>query len=1003
MKTVTFMLQTRMLLSLFIVVFWGRGAYPQAADSVDVTFYYLPKGNPAIVYLPGEFNDWGRPYVNNKIVRQDVAMQKDPETGVWWKTVRLRVGGHPGGGVPGAYQYKFNENGDRWLSDPRNPRQNPNDFNNSYLFITNPTIHYLLPNSLSEVVHTRRPEITAYVFPAVGSEVDAGSITVIIDDTTVYRNLGGGYDPATHFFSFRLPDPLSNGEHRLKLTARSTSGTVAADSTSFVVQAGVVQILTRSNPYHIRPTKTINGVVLDSTITRVTVLHNGTPVTIPVVAGRFSHTANLVEGENRFGAYGIDGNGQRHDADEIVIVYVVDHAPKPVIRVRYEDGRITFSATGNDPDGDAVTFAWTSEDERNPEPLGIQESRAEFSIDVPEKRGRYYLRLIARDPQANEGMARTYFEVHADGSVTTASRESNPSWVRDAVIYQIFLPAFGRDGTFRSARERLSRVKDLGANVIWLTPIYENGELINQTNAGYNITNFYKVHPQLGTIGDFRDFVAEAHRLGMRVILDITPNHVSENHPWVQDIKKFRDFSNYRPLIEARILGNDRGLGQYVTTVDGYPWYAHYSNWTLANLNYRNIETFDAMMRVFKHWILNEGIDGYRMDVYWGPQNRYGKDALWRPFRDEIKRVQPDILILGETDATGPGSEHNFADTGGASDAAYDWNFYNQVKEVLRGGSIYSLDNRVRNYSPNQYYNHFTGPNSHYFRFLENHDEDRLALLFGRERSFAAATLLFTVPGIPLIYAGQEVGEVSKRGRIQWNTSRAPIYYAHYKRLTSIRLSFAAFRTPKIKRISANHNRVYAFLRPHRDQNAIVAINFSSVPVEPVLSIAAEDLEFSSGGMDSSKTYYFNDVLNDTFYVVTRADLGNYAVPLPAWGAVVFILADSIMSRVTAVETAREAGAVPGRFALYPNYPNPFNPETRIVFEIPERGPVRLSIIDALGRVVTRLIDGELDRGRHEVFWRGITAAGQPAPSGVYFVHLRVPGRRAVQKILLVR
>jgi len=111
-------------------------------DSVDVTFFYYPDDNPNTVYLPGEFNGW--------TLNSSSLMTEDPVTGIWSKTVRLRVGGpNPlpaPQSIPGAYQYKFNADGN-WLQDPLNPRQNPNDNNNSYLFIRNPTIHYLLPNS----------------------------------------------------------------------------------------------------------------------------------------------------------------------------------------------------------------------------------------------------------------------------------------------------------------------------------------------------------------------------------------------------------------------------------------------------------------------------------------------------------------------------------------------------------------------------------------------------------------------------------------------------------------------------------------------------------------------------------------------------------------------------------------------------------------------------------------------------------------------------------------
>lgn len=92
--------------------------------------------------------------------------------------------------------------------------------------------------------------------------------------------------------------------------------------------------------------------------------------------------------------------------------------------------------------------------------------------------------------------------------------------------------------------------------------------------------------------------------------------------------------------------------------------------------------------------------------MYWGPQNRYGEQTWWRPFREEIKRVKPEAFILGETDGTGADSEVNYADS---------------------GGDVGNLHDRTANFSPNDHYNHLSGEHAHYFRFLENHDEERIA------------------------------------------------------------------------------------------------------------------------------------------------------------------------------------------------------------------------------------------------------------------------------------
>jgi len=229
------------LITLIFSLVISQMIFSQQDDSVDVTFYYHPDGNPNNVYLPGEFNGW--------VINSPVSlMSYDSGTNTWFKTVRLRVGGPdplPAPvSVPGAYQYKFHADG-VWFPDPLNPRQNPNDNNNSYLFIRNPTIHYLLPNSTptSGIIRTRFPEITAYLFPSISSEVDTATIKVTIDGNE-YASIGTGYDESSKKLSFTVPDPLGDGEHQLILYAESSTGTSGADTTTFTVQANVIQFLT---------------------------------------------------------------------------------------------------------------------------------------------------------------------------------------------------------------------------------------------------------------------------------------------------------------------------------------------------------------------------------------------------------------------------------------------------------------------------------------------------------------------------------------------------------------------------------------------------------------------------------------------------------------------------------------------------------------------------------------------------------------------------------------
>jgi glycosidase len=617
-------------------------------------------------------------------------------------------------------------------------------------------------------------------------------------------------------------------------------------------------------------------------------------------------------------------------------------------------------------------------------------------LRLPLPAGDWAFRVTAEDGDGNTGRAGACFTVRPDGVVVLPDEDANPQWVRDAVIYEIYLPAFTPEGTLAAAESRLPAIRSLGANVVWLMPIYENGESVNEGNAGYNIIDFYSVHPQFGTLADLDRFVRTAHSLGLRVILDSTPNHVSEKHPWVQDVLQWGDHSPFRPVVENRILGDNRGMGQSATRKDGSTVYVYYDGWSLANLNYTAVETNVLMTEMYTWWLIERNVDGFRMDVYWGPQNRYGSAAWWRPFREEIKRVKPGAFILGETDGTGTGSEANYADGGGACDAAYDWNFFNQVRQTLSGAAVGDLDLRVRNYSPSSRVNYHTGPNARYLRFLENHDETRIAQSFPAARTKAAAAVLCTAPGIPLLYAGQETGETSRRGAVDWERPGGAELTDWYTRLLSIRCRFAAFRSGDMLRVPCASARIYAFLRPDSTRPGVTVVNFSGVAVQATLNLAAVPL-FSGEG---EAGLYFNDLLNDTCYALTPGERTSFSLTVAPYGAAVLVLADSALSGASVREAP--APAPPGR--LLKAFPNPFNSSTRFSFRVDAglTDSVTLTLYDVLGRPVRILSMG---RGASEgtVDWDGCDGTGNQAASGVYLCRLAAGDKHKTLKVVVLR
>jgi hypothetical protein len=237
-----------------------------------------------------------------------------------------------------------------------------------------------------------------------------------------------------------------------------------------------------------------------------------------------------------------------------------------------------------------------------------------------------------------------------------------------------------------------------------------------------------------------------------------------------------------------------------------------------------------------------------------------------------------------------------------------------------------------------------------------------------------------------MIYAGQEIGETSSRGQIDWARQGAAEMLAHYTKLGQIRKMYPAIRTDLIRRKSSGSSGLYSFVRPYTDENAIVILSFSPSTLTAHLSISQTDLALSDS-LEYGKNYYMNDVYNDTVYTVTRTSLQNFQAVVNPYGAAVFVLSDSIFDDINSLSD-KDSGNLPEHFELHQNFPNPFNPETQISFSLPEKSHVRLLIYDLLGREIFRLMDTEKPAGIYSVAWQGQNLDGIKVGSGIYFYQL---------------
>ncbi|MBC8375842.1 MAG: T9SS type A sorting domain-containing protein [FCB group bacterium] len=1006
-----------------------------AQDSVDVTFYYYPTDNPSSVHIPGEFNGWNP----SAAISQ---MSYNSAGNVWFKTVRLRVGGPDPlpspNSVSGAYQYKFHD-GD-WFPDPLNPRQNPSDNNNTFLPINDPTIHLVLPNSTSAsgIVRSRHPEITAYLFPSTATSIDAGSISVLVGDLS-YTNIGASYNPGSRQLSFQVPDALEDGTHTLTITASNSFGSFHSETTSFSVQANLVQFLTL-------PAQTwkdswrIQGAIFDADgsynedVTSATIERGGESWTTSVNQGIIDTSVSLIDGENIFTLQAVvDGNTE--SSGQLAIMKKVNHEPVASVTITGNTGSLTLNGDESvDPDGGGLSFLW-SEDPRNPQSLGIHGSIAsQENITTPTTPGEYFVSLIVEDEEGETDSTQGYFFIDSDGtSVDIGGFSDNPQWVKQSRIYLLFFKAFTPDGTIASAIPNLDYIAAMGFNTIWVLPVMEiPGDVDNQINIGYYIEDFMQVESSLGTNQDYKDFVAAAHDLGLKVIQDVTPNHSGNVHPFAEEASLYGEYSQYWNYYQTELIPhNTNGLGDCFTA-EGIHYYCAFSD-VLLNWDWRDLDARRYMTGVYEYWIEEFGIDGYRYDVYWGPHRKFGESNMGIPVREALKHVKQDIFLLGEDDGTGGGTQVLYADQGGGLDASYDFKtYFNAIRSFgFSSGSINTLHSELNNGG------YYPGENSYYMRFMESQDEDRIAYNYDSfVKTMPMATVIFTAPGIPMVTNGQEVGwgkdmgapgepdlNDRRRGVINWEFGGRNLLTPHYQKLAQIRAQFPAFWQHKkdtngdgavnssdesdFDRVTAGSGMVYAILRPFTNSNGLSLANFSAFSQTATLNLAAENLKFMNGfSLDS--TYWLNNHYTGVSESVTGAALQSFVVSMEPYESAVYTISNieemvdiPPLPALLSIDEPEVVGIE--EFSLYQNFPNPFNPTTTIRYFLTNPGEVELNIYDIKGQLVKTLVSSPQVGGYHDVSWNGYSASGLAVETGMYLAQIKVGTSSDVIKMIYLK
>jgi maltose alpha-D-glucosyltransferase/alpha-amylase len=488
------------------------------------------------------------------------------------------------------------------------------------------------------------------------------------------------------------------------------------------------------------------------------------------------------------------------------------------------------------------------------------------------------------------------------------------AWYKDGIIYQTHVKAFfdtNGDGVgdFQGLTRKLDYLQDLGVNILWLLPFYPSP----LRDDGYDIANYTAVHPAYGTLTDFKAFLREAHRRGLRVVTELVINHTSDQHAWFQKSRRARAGSPWRDFYvwsdtpdkysDARIIFKDYETSNWAwdPVAKAYYWHRFFSH--QPDLNFDNPAVHDALGKAFEFW-MNLGVDAFRLDAIPYLFEREGTTCENLPethdylksLRAHLDRKYPGRMLLAEANQWPEDSLPYFGD-GDECHMAFHFPVMPRMYMALAQEDRFPIIDIMAQTPP-------IPPNCQWALFLRNHDELTLEMVTDEDRDYMWRTyaadrqarinlgirrrlaplmqnhrgrihlmngLLFSFPGTPIIYYGDEIGMGDNiylgdrngvRTPMQWSADRNagfskanpqklylpaiidPQY--HYeqvnveaqqsnphsllwwmKRLIAQRKRYRAFGRGTMEFIHTENRKILAFIRKYEEETILVVANLS--------------------------------------------------------------------------------------------------------------------------------------------------------------------------------
>ena len=537
--------------------------------------------------------------------------------------------------------------------------------------------------------------------------------------------------------------------------------------------------------------------------------------------------------------------------------------------------------------------------------------------------------------------------------------DPDPQWYKDAIIYEVHARAFYDSdadgmGDFRGLTKKLDYLQDLGVTLVWLLPFYPSP----WRDDGYDISNYIDVHPAYGNLRDFQAFLKQAHRRGIRVLTEVVLNHTSDQHPWFQRARqappgsRWRDFYLWSDTADkyqdARIIFKDFETSNWAwdPVAKAYYWHRFYSH--QPDLNYDSPYVKQAVLDVIDFWF-DMGVDGFRLDAVPYLYEREGTNcenlpethAFLKQLRAHVDSKYKDRILLAEANQWPEDAVAYFAE-GDECHMAFHFPLMPRLFMAIR------MEDRFPILEIMQETPHIPD-NAQWALFLRNHDELTLEMVTDEERDYMYRVyahdrrmrlnlgirrrlapllendrrkielmnaLLFSLPGTPIIYYGDEIGMGDNiylgdrngvRTPMQWSADRNagfsranpqklylpviidPEY--HYeainvetqqnnphsllwwtKHLLQQRKQFQAFGRGTLEFLRPSNRKVLAYYRRYQEQTILVIANLSRFPQHVELDLSAVK------GLSPVEIFGRAEFppIGDQLYSITLGSLGFY-------------------------------------------------------------------------------------------------------------------------------